>query len=384
MFRRTRTVADSREFLIYLCRIIDLDPLITDRPRTILFYACFIYPCFFHLFSFYTFYQYRDDIVPFLQCVSLWGAGAQCSFKTFKAYIYRKRIRRIFDFITRKQEASIEDYQVYEKYLKWGKRLTIILRMLLYTLISNIIFFALYLILGIIFNDPKFIFILNIPGLDPNPAAGFPDYHIQLTFQCIALYIGVFELAALDGIFAYFALNAASIGDSLCVSIERMSRNVEHENATHQRTTKQIQQIILAHRQYLNFIVSLDEIFCKIFLLQFGTYALTGSVGLYVGRISDWFAIYAIVVTSLFQLFFYNSIGSVIETKNQDIADEFYRTSWFLMSNNNQKLILFMLQRARTMPTLSVGHLAPLNLETGMSIYKKLYSYFLLLKDAFK
>lgn len=69
--------------------------------------------------------------------------------------------------------------------------------------------------------------------------------------------------------------------------------------------------------------------------------------------------------------------------QNQAIAEALYNSSWFTMSISNRKMILFMLQRARTVPTLSVGHLAPLNLETGMDIYKTLYSYFLLLKDAF-
>ncbi|GAB0100319.1 Odorant receptor [Sergentomyia squamirostris] len=383
MFRKTRTVVDSRDFLVSLCRIVDLDPLISDRPRTILFYTCFIYPFFFHAFTFYTLYYYRSTTIPFLQCISIWGAAGQCSFKTCNAYIYRKRIRELFDFITCKQEAALGDDQVNGKYLKWGKRLTVILRMLLYTLISNIILFTLYLILGVVFNDPKFVFILNIPGLDPNPTAGFPDYHIQLAFQYIALYIGVFEVIALDGLFAYLALNAASLGDSLCVSIERLSKNLADESVTHDMTTKEIKRILYLHRQYLNFITSLDAIYCKMFLLQFGTFALSGSVALYVARISDWFAIYGIIATSFFQLFFYNSIGSVIETTNQNIADEFYRCNWFMMNKSNQKLILFMLQRARTVPTLSVGHLAPLNLETGMSIYKTLYSYSLLLKDAF-
>uniref|UniRef100_A0A3F2ZDI6 Odorant receptor n=1 Tax=Lutzomyia longipalpis TaxID=7200 RepID=A0A3F2ZDI6_LUTLO len=373
----------SRDFVVLLCRIIDLDPLIRDRRRTILFYACFIYPFFFHSFTLYTLYYHRNNIIPFLQCVSIWGAAGQCSFKTIIAYIHRKRIREIFDMITRKQTECEEDVQVYGMYLKWSKRLNVILKMLFYTLTSNIILFSLYLFLSIVVNRPQFIFILNLPGLNADPNAGFPDYEIQLLFQLVALYIGVYEVIALDGLFAYFALNAASMGDSLIVTIQRMSTAVMDERTTNQDTFRAIKCIIQLHREYLNYINSLDEMYNGMFLMQFGSFAFSGSVGLYVGRESDYFAIYSIVATSLFQLFFYNSLGSVIETKNQDIAQEFYNTNWFYMNLSNRKMILFMLQRARTVPTLSVGHLAPLNLETGMSIYKTLYSYFLLLKDAF-
>ncbi|XP_059621831.1 odorant receptor 67d-like [Phlebotomus argentipes] len=383
VFRSVLTVADSRRSLVALCRIIDLDPLITDRKRTILFWACFIYPFFFHAFSLYTLYYYRNDMLPFLQCVSMWGAAGQCSFKTINAYIHRKRIREMFDQVTCKQSASEQDERVNAHYLKWARRLSVILKMLTSTLLSNFVFFNLYLLRGIVVNDRKFIFVLNIPGLNADPNAGFPDYELQLTFQLVALWIGVWEVVALDGLFAYFALNGASQADSLIVTINRMSQAVEEERAAGDETSREIKRIIQQHGQYLDYINRLDEMFNGMFLMQFGSFAFSGSVALYVARISDWFAIYGIIATSYFQLFFYNSLGSVIETKNHEIAEEFYNCKWFMMSIKDRKMIMLMLQRARTVPTLSVGHLAPLNLETGMSIYKTLYSYFLLLKDAF-
>ncbi|XP_055678207.1 odorant receptor 30a-like [Lutzomyia longipalpis] len=383
MFRPTRTVADSRDFVVLLCRIIDLDPLIRDRRRTILFYACFIYPFFFHSFTLYTLYYHRNDIQTFLKCISIWGAAGQCSFKTINAYIYQKRIRKIFDMITYKQTESENDAEIHEMYLKWAKRLSVLLKLLFYTLTLNIIFFSLYAFLGIVLGSPQFIFVLNIPGFNTDPKAGFPDYEIQLLYQLGALVIGVYEVIALDGLIAYFILSGVSMGDSIIVTIQRMSTAVLDERTSSEDTAEAIKRIIQLHWEYLSYINNLDEMYNGMFLMQFGSFAFSGSVAMYAGRSTDYFALYSIVLTSLFQLFFYNSLGSIIETKNQDIAFELYNTNWFYMSLSNRKKLLLMLQRAQTVKALTVGHLAPLNLETGMSIYKTLYSYFLLLKDAF-
>lgn len=187
--------------------------------------------------------------------------------------------------ITCKQTECEDDAEIYGNYLRWGKRLSFILKMLTYTLTSNFIFFSLYLLLGIAMKNRKFIFILNIPGLDPNPNAPFPNYEVQLTFQLVALYIGVFEVIGLDGLFAYFTMNAASIGESIIVTIERLSMKVDKERITNDETAKELKRIIHIHRNYLDFINLMDQIYNGMFLMQFGSFAFSGSLALYVGRI---------------------------------------------------------------------------------------------------
>lgn len=230
----------------------------------------------------------HDSPTEFLQFVSndtLCKSLQQCSFKTIIAYIHQKRIREMFDMITCKQTECEDDAEIYGNYLRWGKRLSFILKMLTYTLTSNFIFFSLYLLLGIAMKNRKFIFILNIPGLDPNPNAPFPNYEVQLTFQLVALYIGVFEVIGLDGLFAYFTMNAASIGESIIVTIERLSMKVDKERITNDETAKELKRIIHIHRNYLDFINLMDQIYNGMFLMQFGSFAFSGSLALYVGRI---------------------------------------------------------------------------------------------------
>uniref|UniRef100_A0A7G3AMD3 Putative membrane protein n=1 Tax=Lutzomyia longipalpis TaxID=7200 RepID=A0A7G3AMD3_LUTLO len=208
----------------------------------------------------------------------------QCSFKTINAYIYQKRIRKIFDMITYKQTESENDAEIHEMYLKWAKRLSVLLKLLFYTLTLNIIFFSLYAFLGIVLGSPQFIFVLNIPGFNTDPKAGFPDYEIQLLYQLGALVIGVYEVIALDGLIAYFILSGVSMGDSIIVTIQRMSTAVLDERTSSEDTAEAIKRIIQLHWEYLSYINNLDEMYNGMFLMQFGSFAFSGSVAMYAGR----------------------------------------------------------------------------------------------------
>uniref|UniRef100_A0A3F2ZDB8 Odorant receptor n=1 Tax=Lutzomyia longipalpis TaxID=7200 RepID=A0A3F2ZDB8_LUTLO len=379
------TVVDSRSYTLFLCRMVGFDVFIQKAPRRFVYYLCFWVNTSYHIFCLYTFYKHRHDLMTVLQCLSVWGAAGQCSVKTFLALIYRKTMREAFHFLNEKQDKSKDDSEVYTRYLKWAKRLNLIQRTIFYVLSNNIVLLSLYVLLSIvIFNERKHLLICNIPGLDFDPYAPFPSYEIHVFYQFIALVAGVYELIALDGLFAYFVCNGAAIAETLLLKTRSLSMSIEGNKITDETTTERIKELVFLHREYMNYVYLLDRMYSTMLLMQFGSFALSGSVALYVGGTSDWFAVYGVVLTSFTQLFFYNLLGTVLQTKNQEISQEFFEINWLKMSVNNKKYILLMLQCSQRMKTITVGHLAPLNLETGMSIYKALYSYFLLLKDVFK
>ncbi|XP_055714139.1 uncharacterized protein LOC129808287 [Phlebotomus papatasi] len=221
-------------------------------------------------------------------------------------------------------------------------------------------------------------------SLNPDPSAGFPDYEIQVAIHVACLFVGINELVALDGLYTYFIFNAASMADGLIIHVRNMSSQVRQNSINDTETRKCIKHLAQLHREYMDYVKRLDKMYYVMVLMQFGSFALSGSVGLYAARVSDWYAVYGIVFTSVFQLFFFCSLGSVIENKNTEISEELYGANWAEMSVENRRMILFMLHHAKNANTISVGHLSPLNLETGMSTYRILYSYFLLLQDAVK
>ncbi|GAB0100321.1 Odorant receptor [Sergentomyia squamirostris] len=385
MTERAFTVADSRKYTLSLCRMAGLDVFIQKVPRTILYYLCYWVNTSYHIFCFYTFYKHRQNVMIVLQCLSIWGAAGQCSVKTILALIHRRIMRKSFQFLTIKQDKSEEDPEIYANYLKWAKRLNLIQRTIFFVLNNNIVLLSLYVILSlVIFNERKHIVICNIPGLDFDTNSSLTSYVIHVIYQFIALVVGVYELIILDGLFAYFICNGAAVAETILLTVDRMTSKIEQNELSDDATTERIKEIVFLQKEYMEYVQYLDEMYSSMLLMQFGSFALSGSVALYVGGSSDWFAIYGVVLTSFTQLFFYNLLGTVVLTKNHQITQRFFEINWFQMCDRNKKYILLMIQRSQNMKTITVGHLAPLNLETGMSIYKALYSYFLLLKDVFK
>ncbi|XP_059621832.1 odorant receptor 30a-like [Phlebotomus argentipes] len=379
------TVAESRKYTVSLLRMVGFDVFVQKVPRTFIYYFCYWVNTSYHIFCLYTFIKHRRDIMIVLQCLSVWGAAGQCSVKTILALIYRKTMRQAFTFLAEKQEKSEEDPEIHAGYLKWSRRLNMIQKTIFYVLNNNIVLLSLYVLLSIVFfGDRKHLLICNIPGLPFDTHAPFPSYEIHIFYQFIALCAGVYELIVLDGLFAFFVCNGAAVAETLLVMTKRMSAEIDQNKLTDDATTERIKYLVFLHREYMDYVSRLDVMYSSMLLIQFGSFALSGSVALYVGGSSDWFAIYGVVLTSFTQLFFYNLLGTILQTKNQQIRQTIFETSWLKMCEKNKRYILLMLQRSQTMKTITVGHLAPLNLETGMSIYKALYSYFLLLKDVFK
>ncbi|GAB0100320.1 Odorant receptor [Sergentomyia squamirostris] len=379
------SVSECRKYLLARCAFVGLDVFVQDGRRNIMYYLCFIVPWTYMTCCFYTLYVLQNDTTSIMQCLVVWGAAGQVNIKINLAYWYRKDLRQIYDFIRKKQESAEYEPEVEEIYKKWAKRHYLVQKLLVYVLNNNLFMLSFYAILeAAIYNRRKYIVICNIPGLSTDPDV-FPDYEFQSLFHIGCLFVGVNELVAMDGLLTYFIINGACLAETLILEVKRMSSLIEkdsNKNFSDEDTTRYIRRLCLLHREYIDYVNRLEGMYNRMFLMKFGTYAISGSVGLYAARITDWYAVYAIVFSTVFQLFFFCSFGSVIENKNTEILDVLYESNWTGMSVKNRRMILFMIQRAKTVETISVGHLSPLNLETGMSTYKVLYSYFLLLKDA--
>uniref|UniRef100_A0A3F2ZDC1 Odorant receptor n=1 Tax=Lutzomyia longipalpis TaxID=7200 RepID=A0A3F2ZDC1_LUTLO len=379
------TVAKGREYLLKRCAFSGLDIFLRDGRKTISYYLCFWVPGLYMVFCVYSSYIHRSDHATVFQCLSVCGGAIQCSLKAHVAHIYRKDLRQVFEFVKRKYDEIQDDPEIEEHYCKKNRIHYILQRLLLYIINMNLVMFAIYPVLYfVIYGKRKFVVICNIPGLNPYPEAGFPDYEIQTAFHIGCLFVGTNELVCLDGLFGYFVLNGAAMADTLITHVRRMSSLLVKESLTDIETTAFIRYLGQLHQEYINYVNRLDRIYNLMFLIQFASFALSGSIGLYAARVSNWYAAYWLAMTAVFQLFFFCSMGSVIESKNFKISEELYKAQWTSMNVRNRRMLIFIMQRARTQRGMTVGNISKLNLETGMDVYKILYSYSVLLMDAVK
>uniref|UniRef100_A0A3F2ZDC5 Odorant receptor n=1 Tax=Lutzomyia longipalpis TaxID=7200 RepID=A0A3F2ZDC5_LUTLO len=384
MAARAFTVAKGREYLLKRCAFSGLDIFLRDGgKKTLSYYLSFVVPSFYQICCLYTCFILQNEPVTLLKCLSLWGAAGQCSIKIHLAHFHRKNFREKFNFIQQMQQKSENDPEISECFWKMNKTYHFLQKIIFYMYNVTLVLMGSYSLINFfVYGKRKFLVIMNVPGLNPDPEAGFPDYEIQTAVHLVCLFVGINELVALDGIFTYFVLNGAVIADNLIIHVRRMSLLVGQDSLTNSDTAAFIRHLSQLHQEYIGYVNRLDRMYNLMFLMQFGSFALSGSVGLYAARISDWYAVYWIVICNVFQLFFSCALGSIIESKNSLILDELYNTQWTSMNVRNRRMLMFIMQRARTQRGMTVGNISKLNLETGMDIYKILYSYSILLMDA--
>lgn len=65
--------------------------------------------------------------------------------------------------------------------------------------------------------------------------------------------------------------------------------------------------------------------------------------------------------------------------QNEQIIDHIYDINWYLLSADQAKQVGFMLHMAQNPTSITIGNLAPLNVESYMSLVKSIYSYVMVL-----
>jgi hypothetical protein len=73
--------------------------------------------------------------------------------------------------------------------------------------------------------------------------------------------------------------------------------------------------------------------------------------------------------------------GTIVEGKNEQLAEELYNVPWYLMDKKNQKEFQLILQMAQKPIGLTFWRMQRINMKAFLDIYSKIYVYFMFLKE---
>lgn len=86
--------------------------------------------------------------------------------------------------------------------------------------------------------------------------------------------------------------------------------------------------------------------------------------------------------TFLYIIMAYAAIGTLIQLQSEKLYATVAQMKWYLLSLSHRRMYLLMLRRSQRIVYITVFGNIKLNIETGMSILKSIYTAYMMLESS--
>ncbi|XP_063706089.1 odorant receptor 43a-like [Culicoides brevitarsis] len=276
---------------------------------------------------------------------------------------------------TEKWEKRSEGYQILVWYFNLIK-IVVISGMVTFFAIAIVLSFAPILIFVVTGGRMQLVYPMYVPHVDFTTHPGF-ELHVFLHMYAIVFFIDA--LTPLVGVvFSNFVMICARI-DILCARMLILSQKVDEQNEENSR--KSLHEIIVEHQELLKYIDMCEELFSMQHLTDHGVVAAQICLSLYSLMKHSWYLGIAVIFIGTFMLFTVDFVGTIILVKLEKLLNEVWNVPWYLLDSKNKSSFCFLLANAQKVDRLSIGGRYPLSLDTFVELYKRIYSYLMILME---
>ncbi|XP_011493754.2 odorant receptor 10a [Aedes aegypti] len=378
------------KFMLYtkyvrgLCSVIGLDILDPDYKKGFKTYFTFFLMILYVVLTVNSLLTAKGS-TEVLMALSFGGFFGQCLLKL------------IFTLANRKQyyvnHTNLKE-SIYFKYLHGSEKeksviyknvsqLLMLVKVTSLLYLSSIFLFSLYPAYMYFFENIKVtIFPLLVPGIDIYSAYGYGFTNMIHMF--FGVY-GLFGALSSDTAFMMFVFHIVSYTDLLQIhflSFAEKLTSIEVKYKTKDYAafcSSKMRELYVSHKEVIDFLSSLKMCYESICVVQVATCVVTISLNLFLALMSDWYATYGFLLASLFQLFIYAVLGTLIQLMNDKISTLVYDAPWHLLPNSDKRSFQFLLYKTQRPIEMFVRGLGPLNVETFTEIMRMIYSSFTML-----
>ncbi|EDS37918.1 Odorant receptor 94b [Culex quinquefasciatus] len=198
---------------------------------------------------------------------------------------------------------------------------------------------------------------------------------------CI-LFEAIAGLMASD--MCFFVLIMSGVGqlDVLIIYLQKLGEITMKCDGS-QKNDEQYQllvEIVEKHVEHIAYLNKMETLKKNYFFGNFGCLIFETVTSLYVIATVDeiWYPGFIIVFGGIIQIGLPCVLGTLLSNKNDQLIREIYNTPWNMLSVSEQKLLQLLLHSAQNPVVLSDGF-CPINLFNFVSIYKKIYSFLMML-----
>ncbi|XP_063707898.1 odorant receptor 67d-like, partial [Culicoides brevitarsis] len=245
-------------------------------------------------------------------------------------------------------------------------------------------YFSLFItmLIFIISGHLQIVYPLYLPYFDHTTHPGF-EIHVIVHAIPIVLFLDI--LTPLVGtVLIIIVMNCARI-DILCERLKILSAMLEDEKNDPKNNKSEITELLKEifddHNGLLTYTDNCEELFSFQHLTDHFSGAAQVCLALYGIIMYSWYLGVALIVMMTFMLFTINVLGTIIEVKFDKLLDEIWNVPWYLLDIKNRKSYHFFLSHSQKTDRLSVGGRVPLSLNTFVQLYKRIYSYLMVLLE---
>ncbi|KAL1379688.1 hypothetical protein pipiens_003747 [Culex pipiens pipiens] len=227
-------------------------------------------------------------------------------------------------------------------------------------------------IVWLISGTKSFIFLYRIPGVDEWSTVGFL---MNLALHAFIIPIAYCKYVGIDCLFIAMIVPIAAYVDGLVNEIEEINDLMEQAKPDQKVIRTKLIRIAKLHQLLLEYEQMLEDRYNFMALVRIGSIVL--------GIISTIVAIYEtgdhmaafFSVFLLMQLTQNCLLGTVITIKNEKLTEALYDIKWYQLPGEEAKQLTLMLQAAQNAPTLTIGKIGPLDVESYESIMRSIYNF---------
>uniref|UniRef100_A0A182PKS2 Uncharacterized protein n=1 Tax=Anopheles epiroticus TaxID=199890 RepID=A0A182PKS2_9DIPT len=370
-------------YLRTLCQILGFDVLSKEWKKTYRTYVTIVLCSQYLLWMLYSLIVASDTFELFKSLAFL-GFFFQCSLKIYytmrNADQYAVNFSGLKEAIYERHEHGTEEQRIVidriiELLLLVTKAITV-----LYS--SSIVIFSLYPAYMYFVKQAKVpIFPLHIPGINMYSSYG---YAITNSLHMVLAVYGLLGALTSDIAFILFVLHFVTYGELFrmeCEQFERdlqdMSLNCEWHTAKYKTFCRQrMRAVYQFHQSVIVYLESIQECYQSICVVQVASCSFSVMFNLFLALTTDWYATYSFIVISLFQLFVFSLMGTVMQIMNERMLKYVSSMPWYMLPTEEQQRFKFMLARSQLPAEMVIRSVGPMNMETFTDIMQKIYSAF--------
>ncbi|EAT41957.2 AAEL006465-PA [Aedes aegypti] len=217
---------------------------------------------------------------------------------------------------------------------------------------------------------------VRLPGIDADSHYG---YIITMAYQIFMMVAAVFGMAAADSAILLFVCSLAGFVDVFKNELRELDMMLVQNPRDESKIRRKVREICVQHFTVIEYESDLDERYFTTCFVQVVSTTIGLSGALFLAYIVRYIPGFALMLVLTAQLLEFCLLGTVLYVKNEEITEAIYGTSWHLMEKPQQRCFALMLHKSQNFVEMTVGGLAPLNMETFVAIMKSIYSYFTML-----
>ncbi|ETN65050.1 putative odorant receptor [Anopheles darlingi] len=228
-----------------------------------------------------------------------------------------------------------------------------------------------------------------LPYMDPREPVG---YWVTLGVQLMYIIAGPLALTPSQNVYFAFIFNICMQYELLTVQLDELDATIERNssqvpvNAAAKAAGRvlvrdQLVRIIEYQQKCRNYIRIIEKCYANQTFVEF--FCSSGQVALmfYEFRRTFWLPGLFVMPAAILQMLIQCGLGTLIEMRCDQFTTKLCAISWLRMERTEQKMYQFVVASAQQPARLTCGGIGVINMNLFLAIYKKVYSFFMMLRN---